>query len=367
MGVETAKLPMVLVDPSILDTYLDISFLCERLSEGVPPDVPLAVFVFFRTPNPSDGCVLVSAFHHVLGDATCYARFLKSWSAVYEANCKRSGYVPHPISDIPKRPCTKADLRRGHPKANPSNSFTARRYFFTESQLKNIKGTVIGSSNPLGISTNDVLIAQAACALGPGRRAEISGGPNGRDFAYIALLADHRGRGLDETQWGNGTVDLSIFVPWTLIMEGNVAAVAQSVREQIKSEFHMLQNDLDAFNKHRFASAKNKRLFCWNSWQKAGRDMCTSNFGGSLCEFEWLNLLHHVDIDTVLTVPSLAQFGDKQLVGGSMYSSLSKALRSGGMYLAIQISCKDNQEVARLSQMWGDGATVTRVQTAMQC
>jgi hypothetical protein len=53
--------------------------------------------------------------------------------------------------------------------------------------------SVLGDGpNDQHVSTNDILLAQAACALGPCRRHELQGGKFNKDYAYIALLADHR-------------------------------------------------------------------------------------------------------------------------------------------------------------------------------
>jgi hypothetical protein len=45
---EVAQLPVILVDEEVFDNYLSIAFICERMSEGTPPDVPLSMFFMFR-------------------------------------------------------------------------------------------------------------------------------------------------------------------------------------------------------------------------------------------------------------------------------------------------------------------------------
>jgi hypothetical protein len=92
-----------------------------------------------------------------------------------------------------------------------------------------------------------------------------------------------------------------------MLCAGDVRAAALLIRKQIKDEFHLLEHNIDAFNDRRFESATNKRLFCWNSWHKAGSSMCTADFGEDMLEFEWLNLFNHIDTDTVLVNAATAK------------------------------------------------------------
>jgi hypothetical protein len=363
VGCEQAKLPMVLVEPKTLSQYLDLSFLCERMMQGTPPDVPLFQPYLFRAEDPSFGCTLVVCFHHVLGDATCYAKFLSKWSQMYEQYLQRPGYTPHDLSDIPRKACGPKDLLRSKvPLPSQQKETFARRYFFGQKHLSTLK-TELGA-NPERVSTNDVLMAQFCCAIGPHRKAQLGG-----TSAYIALLADHRGRGLDEDMWGNATVDLSIFVSWDLIETGDVIGVAKDIRRQIKSELDLLGKDIPAFNTRRFESAKKPRFLCWNSWLKAGRSMIDSRFGSNsgMFDFEWLNLLHHTDINTALTVPSLLQFGTEGSLPPQSTSCLPFAGSKQNPYLAVQVALQSQAEIESLHQWWGDGATVKRVNTVAQC
>ena len=50
---EVAQLPVILVDEEVYDNYLSIAFICERMSEGTPPDVPLSMFFMFRYASSS--------------------------------------------------------------------------------------------------------------------------------------------------------------------------------------------------------------------------------------------------------------------------------------------------------------------------
>jgi len=363
VGCESAKLPMLLVEPKTLSMYLDLSFLCERMMQGVPPDVPLFQPYLFRAEDPSHGCTLVVCFHHVLGDATCYAKFLVKWSQIYEQYLSRPGYTPHDITDIPRKACGPKDLQRSKvPLPSQQKETFARRYFFGPKHLAALKAEL--GANPEGVSTNDMLMAQFCCAVGPLRRAKLGG-----TAAYIALLADHRGRGLDADMWGNATVDLSIFVPWDLIESGDVLLVARDIRKQIKSEIDLLGRDIPAFNTRRFESAKKPRFLCWNSWLKAGKSMLDARFGANsgMFDFEWLNLLHHTDINTALTVPSLLQFGTDvaPVQNASCLSAFTGAKQA--QYLAVQVALQSAAEVQSVHQWWGDGATVKRVNTVAEC
>ena len=94
-----------------------------------------------------------------------------------------------------------------------------------------------------GCTSNDLLMAQFACAIAPFRlaalRAEAGIPPSGsgpssgwgtdpiNTPARIVVLADHRGRGIDPRTWGNHSVDLSVVVSFNLLLSGDVAAVAR--------------------------------------------------------------------------------------------------------------------------------------------
>jgi hypothetical protein len=306
VGCEDAKLCVIVVAPEVLNSPREMSIVCDKMQQGVPPDVPLFSAFMFRCKEASKGCALVSCFHHVLGDATCYSVFLRKWSEIYQQLDHQKGITRTPANEVP----TGIYQRRGdtRPKMNPLlPPVQARRYLFTPKFLNNLK-KVLGSNSDR-VTTNDMLLAQCMCAIGPLRRANLGGYAS--PAAYVALLADHRGRGLDEDSWGNATVDLSLFIPWGMLESGDAVAVARELRRQIKSEFDLLGSDLNAFNARRMESAKKPRLFCWNSWVKAGKTMVGCDFGegSAMQEFEWLNLLHHTDIDTVLAVPVVSPQG----------------------------------------------------------
>jgi len=110
--------------------------------------------------------------------------------------------------------------------------------------------------------------------------------------------------------WGNHATDLAVFIPWTMLQEGaSVHGVARVIRECIKSELKILAASYDQFETHRLNCAKNKMLMCWNTWYKAGSEMCGADFGSKLIEFEWLNTYHHMGAEVALVNTSLAMMG----------------------------------------------------------
>mmetsp|Transcript_61853 Transcript_61853/g.152296 ORF Transcript_61853/g.152296 Transcript_61853/m.152296 type:complete len:546 (+) Transcript_61853:138-1775(+) len=342
VGCEDAKLTVIVVHPSIIENPRETSMVCDRLQKGVPPEVPLTQFFMFRAVDPREGCVLVSCFHHVLGDATCYARFVKKWSDIY-SELEKVATNRVDVRDLPPKVYERKDMRPQAPMPQNAKGVSARRYQFSPGHLNSLKAEL--GDNPEHVSTNDIIMAQCMIALGPMRRDALGGLSN--PSAYVALLADHRGRGLDPDTWGNATVDLSLFIPWEHLESGDVMGVARELRRQIKSEFDLLQRDLAAFNARRMESAKKKRLFCWNSWVKAGTTIVKSDFGDmdTLEDFEWLNLLHHTDIDTVLCVPVLSPPGT----------------------IACQVSCNNMEEIDKLNEFWGRSSTVKKILVAAQC
>ncbi len=308
VGCEDAKLCVIVVPLEILNSPREMSMICDKMQQGVPPDVPLFSAFVFRCKEASKGCAVVSCFHHVLGDATCYSVFMRKWSEFYHQLDNQKGITRTPANELPTGVYQKRETRPKQVAAIPPNpNISARRYLFTPKFLASLKKEL--GSNPDRLTTNDLLLAQCMCALGPLRRHALGGAAS--PAAYVALLADHRGRGLDEDSWGNATVDLSLFIPWGLLESGDAPSVARELRRQIKSEFDLLGSDLNAFNARRMDSAKKPRLFCWNSWVKAGKTIvgCDFGVGSAMQEFEWLNLLHHTDIDTVLCVPVVSPQG----------------------------------------------------------
>lgn len=62
-----------------------------------------------------------------------------------------------------------------------------------------------------GVSSNDINMAQAVCALAPLRMQPGDGVKN--RYCRLALLVDQRGRGLPEDWFGNGVADINVQVP----------------------------------------------------------------------------------------------------------------------------------------------------------
>jgi hypothetical protein len=238
-----------------------------------------------------------------------------------------------------------------------------------------VRSILSGAKNDEGITANDILMAQVAIALGQRRRDPANNGPRDRDYAYIAVIADtryvflgnfalraahgkaepcvylsskakkptenciaqsahqelllyvsslpcmsfaRRGRtqGVKraDKHWGNHATDLGVFIPWTMLVKGaDVLAVTRVIRQCIKSELELLKAGYEQYEKHRLDCAKNKMLFCWNSWYRAGSEMCGADFGGRLTEFEWLNTYHHMGAEVALVNTSLAMMGHQGL------------------------------------------------------
>jgi hypothetical protein len=124
-----------------------------------------------------------------------------------------------------------------------------RRFFFLSSQyLASLKGRHPVDKD--GCTSNDLLMAQFACAIAPFRlaalRAEAGIPPSGsgpssgwgtdpiNTPARIVVLADHRGRGIDPRTWGNHSVDLSVVVSFNLLLSGDVAAVARGMCKRVE-------------------------------------------------------------------------------------------------------------------------------------
>ena len=128
----------------------------------------------------------------------------------------------------------------------------------------------------------------------------------------VAFVRRGRTQGVERPDklWGNHATDLAVFIPWAMLHKGaDVHAVARVIRTCIKSELKILQAGYDQFETHRLQCAKNKMLFCWNSWYKAGSEICGADFGSKLIEFEWLNTYHHMGGEIGLVNTSLAMMG----------------------------------------------------------
>ena len=194
--------------------------------------------------NPRAGSVLIAGFQHVVGDASSYSTFLRTWSEKYEELLKGSARQPVLSLELPK-----GTFRIPKLPSQPSagRKFLSGSFRFSDSRLRSLKTCISpnssGNNNSQGqqCTTNDVLMAQFACAIAPFRlsamraAAGLSSDAGGFSQApndpihtppHIVVLADRRGRGMDVTSFGNHNTDLCIRLSWPLLLSGDIAAVA---------------------------------------------------------------------------------------------------------------------------------------------
>jgi hypothetical protein len=198
------------------DTWLQV---CEK---SMPPQnpgygsdaSPLFQAVMLVSNDLSEGCILIAGFEHVLGDATSYSMFLRTWSEKYEAclHAHRDQLSPAVLPAVEfQMPFTRREIR------------SLRRFFaFSAEGIGSLK-----DSSMDGCTTNDILMAQCACALAPIRLANMRLAAEAAGAARILVMADRRGRGISSDSWGNFAVDLSVEISWHLLASGNVATVAR--------------------------------------------------------------------------------------------------------------------------------------------
>ena len=159
----------------------------------------------------SAGCVLIVGFQHVLGDAACYSMFLRTWSEMYEANLRAH------LGKLPAMTFPTVEFQLPMPRRQ---SRALRRFFsFSAEGMGSLKCSV-----PDGCTTNDLLMAQAACAFAPARLAVMGQTAEQAGAARIVIMADRRGRGLAIDTWGNYVVDLSIEISFQLLASGDGGA-----------------------------------------------------------------------------------------------------------------------------------------------
>ena len=182
---------------------------------GYGPDAtPLFEASMLVSDDLSAGCVLIVGFQHVLGDAACYSMFLRTWSEMYEANLHAN------LGKLPALTLPPVEFQL--PMARRQSRALRRFFSFSAKGISSLKSSV-----PDGCTTNDILIAQAACAFAPTRLAAMGQTAEQAGAARIVIMADRRGRGLPIDIWGNHVVDLSIEISFQLLASGDVAAVTR--------------------------------------------------------------------------------------------------------------------------------------------
>ena len=161
------------------------------------------------------------------------------------------------------------------------------------------------------------------------------------------VLADHRGRGIQEGMWGNHSVDLSILLSFRLLLSGNVAGVARAISGALHYEMHKLEHDLVLYNFEKRQNAGKAKLFLWNSWSRIGHGLAHARFGGdehSLLDVEWINMA------------SLETSDGSALVAVSPFSSK-------GISIAVAIDASSAcDELQALSAIWSCAAEVDKTQ-----
>ena len=181
---------------------------------GYGPDAtPLFEASMLVSDDLSAGCVLIVGFQHVLGDAACYSMFLRTWSEMYEANLHAH------LGKLPALTFPTVEFQL--PMARRQSRALRRFFSFSAEGISSLKSSV-----PDGCTTNDLLMAQAACAFAPARLAAMGQTAEQAGAARIVIMADRRGRGLPIDTWGNHAVDLQIDISCQLLGRGDVAAVA---------------------------------------------------------------------------------------------------------------------------------------------
>jgi hypothetical protein len=185
---ERVTLQLIMVSESMLENqgYWPWVFERHKLPSPGRESPPLFQAFMLRSPNPSLGCALIVSFDHILGDSSSYAMFLRSWSEAYvEADkefvdreaCKDSPPDIYPDDRIPR--------------VDPNNMKWAHRFRVCPQAMNSFKQSLRERWGIL--TTNDILMAQAAVALAPMRT-----GREESKYVRIALLADQRGRGEPE-------------------------------------------------------------------------------------------------------------------------------------------------------------------------
>eukprot|EP00960_Hanusia_phi_P032897 750128-Hanusia_phi.AAC.2 len=337
LSSEQVTLRVILVKPHILSDINQWYHACNEyrpVSNDPAERPPLFQAFILITNDPCNGCVFVVCFDHVLGDAITYGIFLNHWAREYSMLKEKFGTnLASSLSNLP--PCMY-ERPSMPPPLTPPHQIRMLRYELNQQFLGSVKAQFCSSSDRL--STNDILMAQCACALAPHRK-----GTQATPYAHLVVLTDRRNRGLAEDFFGNAVVDINAYISMQLLLEGNVSAVAKEIRKAVNHGLHILEHDLPKFNEEKLAAEKSPypKLFVWNSWMRAGRSILDANFGEEkgILQFEWLNLLANAtpnSPEVILAFPVAQPAGT----------------------MGIQISSDNWDEFRSIAQYWGEGRQV---------
>lgn len=178
-----------------------------------------------------------------MGDATSYSMFMCTWSEKYQGLLED---LPSPADDEPQAALKlpKGVFRMATPATptKPRQGLVPGRFGFKQEDLQALKAKVFpppgaAAAAAAECTTNDILMAEFACAVAPFRLAALREAA-GRGWhaqvhdpihqpVQILVLADRRGRGIDQDSFGNHNADLSIRLSFQLLLSGDIAAVAR--------------------------------------------------------------------------------------------------------------------------------------------
>jgi hypothetical protein len=215
-----------------------------------------------------------------------------------------------------------------------------RRYILTAAALASFKAQ-LGSTGS-SLSSNDILMAQCACALAPHRRPATPTAESAT--ARISMLVDCRGRGWDAGRFGNGVVDMSFTLPWDILLAGDAAAAAALTSASVRAALRALRDDPTTFYDSMRKGAATPKLFVWNSWARAGRGLRSAAFADPAGprRVEWLNALGLSDPSVVLVTAAPPPPG-------------APPSEPSAEALSVQLSFTCAAEAEALDAVWGGG------------
>jgi hypothetical protein len=162
-------------------------------------------------------------------------------------------------------------------------------------------------------------------------------------------MVDCRGRGWEAGRFGNGVTNVSVAVPWAVLLAGDVAAAAAALAPRVRAALRALQDAPSAAAVAASAVAGTPKLFVWNSWARAGAALRRAAFGDPAGpqSVEWLNALCLADPAVVLVTAAGGPPGAAGEAAGA---------------LAVQLAFACEAEAAAMDAVWS-GAAVERLRS----